>query len=378
MLLVKNGNVYLGQGRYEAGWDVLCDGPVIAGVGPGLSAAGADVIDASGRSVYPGVVLGLCAVGAMNFSDRPRDINEAAEPVCPEMNIRHAFDIRELKRQRFARDGITSYGLCPGTNALIAGQMALIHVAGERTAELFLADRMAVKANYTQAVKDTFKDKNGPATRMSMYQHMVEAFRAAAEYMGKKDRDYDEGKEVLCRVLKKEIPFVVAAETPLEIESVIDIGKKYDLRMVITGAYGICDFADEVMARGWHVMLGDSTYNMAGIKGHVDLKRLVGLYRKGLSLSLFCSGDVGYPPAYEQVWWTAALMSQAGATGDELMDMLTQNPARALGVEHLVGALETGRQADLIICRGNPAVRFDNYIDETIVAGRPVFAREGK
>ena len=71
-------------------------------------------------------------------------------------------------------------------------------------------------------------------------------------------------------------------------------------------------------------------------------------------------------------------MSQAGATGDELMDMLTQNQARALGVEHLVGALETGRQADLIICRGNPAVRFDNYIDETIVAGRPVFAREGK
>ena len=378
MLVVKNGNVYLGQGRYEAGWDVLCDGPVIADVGPGLSAAGAEVVDAAGKNVYPGVVLGLCAVGAMNFSDRPRDIDETSAPVCPEMNIRHAFDLRELKRQRFARDGITSYGLCPGTKALIAGQMAFIHVDGGRTADLFLADRMAVKANYTQGVKVTFQDKNGPATHMAMYQRMDEAFRAAQEYMDKKEKDYDEGKEVLARVLKKEIPFVVAAETPLEIESVIEIGKKYGLRMVITGAFGVCDYADEVMQRGWHVMLGDSTYNIAGIKGHADLRRLLRQYRQGLSLSLFCSGDVGYPPAYEQVWWTAALMSQAGATGDELMDMLTQNPARALGVEHLVGALETGRQADLIICRGNPAVRFDNYIDETIVAGRPAFVREGK
>ena len=34
MPLVKNGNADLGQGRDEAGWDVLCDGPVIAGVGP--------------------------------------------------------------------------------------------------------------------------------------------------------------------------------------------------------------------------------------------------------------------------------------------------------------------------------------------------------
>ena len=38
MRLVKGGTVYLGQGRYEAGWDVLCDGPVIREVGPSLSA----------------------------------------------------------------------------------------------------------------------------------------------------------------------------------------------------------------------------------------------------------------------------------------------------------------------------------------------------
>ena len=50
MLLVKNGTVYLGNGRHEAGWDVLCDGPVIRAVGPNLSCEGAQVIDAAGRA----------------------------------------------------------------------------------------------------------------------------------------------------------------------------------------------------------------------------------------------------------------------------------------------------------------------------------------
>ena len=50
MLLIRNGRVYLGRGRYEAGWDVLCDGPVIREVGPGLQAPGAEVVDAARRA----------------------------------------------------------------------------------------------------------------------------------------------------------------------------------------------------------------------------------------------------------------------------------------------------------------------------------------
>ena len=86
---------------------------------------------------------------------------------------------------------------------------------------------------------------------------------------------------------------------------------------------------------------------------------------------------MAYPPADEQLLWMAARMSAAGAQGHELMDMMTIEPARALGVEHLVGSIEAGKQADLIICRGNPAVRFDNYVERTIVAGRTCFERRG-
>lgn len=376
MLLVQNGNVYLGQGRYESGWDVLCRDGIIEAVGPNLSADGAEMIDASGKDVYPGLVLGLCAVGAVSFSEEAWDIDEASNPVVPQMDIRHAFDLRELKQQRFARAGITSYGLTPGTRALLAGQMSFIHTAGDRTADVFLAERMAVKGNYTQTVKDTFKSKGAPQTRMAMYQLLDEAFRAAKEYAEKDEKDYDEGKEVLGRVLAGQIPLVMTACTQQEVESVIRLGKKYHLRLVIAGAYGAETSAEEIIKQGWHVMLGDSTFMMAGLKGRTDHRKLVELRRKGLKLSIACAGDGAYPNGYEQLLWVAAQMSAAGADGSEIMDMMTIEPARALGVDHLVGSLEKGKQADIIICNGNPAVRFDNFVEQTIVAGRLVYRRE--
>lgn len=382
MLLIKDGNVYLEKGRHEKGWDILCDGPVIREIGPGLSCEGAQVIDAAGRDVYPGLVLGLCGVGAVSFSEmwsNGMDLDEATVPLCPEMDIRDAFDLRELKLQRFGRVGITSYGLSPGIHAMLAGQVSLIHVDGDHTADVFLAERIALKGNYTRNVKDAFKKANAaPQTRMAMYQMLDEAFRAAKEYMDKEQKDYDAGKEVLCRALRREIPFIVVAETAGEIESVVSIGKKYGLNLVIAGAFGVETMAEEIMAQGWHVMLGDSNYMMAGQRGRTDHKKLVELYRRGLKLSIFCSGDEAYPPAYEQLLWVAAQMSAAGATGDEIMEMMTINPARALGVDSLVGSLEKGKQADIIICRGNPAVRFDNFVDQTIVGGRLFYTREGK
>ena len=162
MLLIRGGNVYLGQGRYEAGWDVLCNGSIIRAVGPNLSCEAGEVIEAVGKNVYPGAVLGLCAVGAMAFNEIGAvDADEASGPLVPQMDIRDAFDLQELKRQRFGRAGITSYGLSPGTMALLAGQVSLLHTDGDHTADVFLANRVALKGNYTSVTKASFRDKGG-------------------------------------------------------------------------------------------------------------------------------------------------------------------------------------------------------------------------
>lgn len=48
------------------------------------------------------------------------------------------------------------------------------------------------------------------------------------------------------------------------------------------------------------------------------------------------------------------LMVEAGMTPEEVLRSSTVTPARMMGIEHLVGTLEVGKRADLIVVRGNP------------------------
>jgi dihydropyrimidinase len=54
-LLIKNGEIVTADARYRA--DIVCEGETIARIGPGLPVpAGAEVIDAEGKFVFPGFI----------------------------------------------------------------------------------------------------------------------------------------------------------------------------------------------------------------------------------------------------------------------------------------------------------------------------------
>ena len=48
------------------------------------------------------------------------------------------------------------------------------------------------------------------------------------------------------------------------------------------------------------------------------------------------------------------LMVEAGMTPSEAIESATVTPARMMGIEALVGTIEVGKRADLIVVRGNP------------------------
>jgi imidazolonepropionase-like amidohydrolase len=193
--------------------------------------------------------------------------------------------------------------------------------------------------------------------------------------MEKEKKDHDEKNEVLSRVLRGEIPMFVNVFAPREIESMLELAEKYAIRLVICGAYGIKNSLERVLAAGHHVVMGDFTYLLEFIKHDTDLELLLQYYRKGLKLSLATSNDTAYPAGYEQILWSAAMMYRAGATPKEVLEMITINPASALGVDKLVGTIEKGKRADLILCHGNPITRYDSYVAKSIVAGSIAYQR---
>ncbi|MCL2548792.1 MAG: amidohydrolase family protein [Symbiobacteriaceae bacterium] len=368
-MLVKNGTLHLPGGIVQSGWDILTQGEHILRIGENLSCNDTETIDATGFQVFPGYILAMSSVGAHGFGERVYDDSETTSSINPHLDIVHSFDLRELKRQRFSRTGITSYGLTPGAISLIAGQMAFIHSDGARTEDVFIRKSMAMKANYTSMAKSASAEKT-PRTHMALYFMLDDAFREAKAYMDKDKKDYDEKNVQLGRVLRGEIPFLVNAFSPQEIEAMLLLADKYAIRLVICGAYGIASCAAKVIEKGYHVILGDLTYMLYATRYGTDPSQLLSLYRQGLKLSLATSNDTAYPPGYEQLMWAVASFASAGGTPSELLEMITINPARALGVDDIVGTLEEGKLADIIVCKENPLTRYDAKVVTCITAGR--------
>ena len=59
----------------------------------------------------------------------------------------------------------------------------------------------------------------------------------------------------------------------------------------------------------------------------------------------------------------------------EALKALTLGPAKLLGIDRFVGTIEEGKDADLIIMTGEP-LRFDTWVDRTLINGEVVYERE--
>lgn len=374
MLLIKNGNLHL-PGQVVRKGDILIKDKCILKVGEGLK-EDVPAWDAEGKEVFPGFILPVTSVGLTDYANlRQGDSNEISSPCNPQLHVRYALDWREVERQQYWKSGITSIGAAPAGGALLAGQMGVYHVCGRSTAQMCVCDTAALKGNFTSEVKKTFGEKNvAPMTRMGMASCLREKFRAAKEWMEKKDAEPDSNYEVLGRVLKREIPLLMNAATVADISAVLDLAGEFGIRVILNAPYE-GDLAAGVIEKSKaSVILMDLFDAGARIWYGTDVDRLISL-KEQVPLCMGCSaGGVGR----ENLLWNACRLVQMGYKPEEVLDLMTVKTAEVLGVDHLIGSIKEGLFADLVIYNGNPLESWSADVDAAIVAGDIIYDKGGE
>ena len=71
-------------------------------------------------------------------------------------------------------------------------------------------------------------------------------------------------------------------------------------------------------------------------------------------------------------WRELRLLNEAGFSGVEVFRIATMNGARFLGREDRIGSIAPGKQADLVVIRGNPAAKMTDMEDVELVFRRGV------
>src|SRR5438270_6850730 len=196
-IVIRGGKVLtVSHGTIENGVVVLQNGKISAvGAAGSVSApAGAQVIDATGMTVYPGLIdshteLGLTEISAVDMSN---DLVEASDEIMPHMRVADAFHAESELIPVTRLNGITNAIVAPSARDTLPGQMSFIQLDGPSADEMLLIRDIGMALNFTggQRRNESFERSKYPSTRMGMAAQLRQAFIDAQDY-AQKLSDYE-------------------------------------------------------------------------------------------------------------------------------------------------------------------------------------------
>lgn len=381
---VVNAKIYpISSPPIEKGVLVL-SGSKITAVGADIPVPpGAEVIDASGKVILPGLVDAHTHVGIWGewYGQPEYDGNEGSNPVTPEVRAIDAVWPSHTAFLDARSGGVTCVQITPGSGNVIGGETVVVKTAGTIVDEMVLKNPAGLKAALGENPKGYYGRtlNKAPKTRMGIASILRSALYKAKDYMrkleaGEKDPsklpDTDLGMLNLIKVLKREIPLRVHAHRADDIVTAIRIAEEFEIDYSIehcTDGISIAEFLGKKKAR---VNVGPSMWHRAKVETmNISVETPGVLAKAGCKVSII--SDHPFHPI--QFLSTAAAMAWAnGMPEEEALKAVTLNPAETLGVADRVGSLEPGKDADFVIWTGHP-FRIRSKVESVYIEGKKVF-----
>ncbi len=381
MIFIKNGFVKtITAGDIEQGCILLENGKITK-IGKNLEApAGAKVIDAAGCLVTPGFVDGHSHIGigedAIRFEGM--DYNEITDPITPHMRGIDGIKPVDEGFREAKMGGVTTAAIGPGSANVIGGTFSVLKLYGDIVDEMVINGEMAMKCALGENPKFCYGQKGKSCvTRMGIASVFRDALSKAKEYYeAKKAGEEDPSKnpkfdmkmEALIPVIKKEIPLKIHAHQVDDIQTAIRIAKEFDVNFTIehcTDGHLIADYIAKSGVQG--VFCGPTL----GSKTKYELKNKCFetpgvLAKAGVKVCIIVDAPV-IPQKYLAMH--AGYAVKAGMPEEEAWKAITINPAEVIGVADRVGSLEVGKDADVVIHKGNPMTDINATVLYTIIDG---------
>lgn len=376
MICIKNATIHDGLKNVFQG-DILIDDGQIKEIKDNID-CDCEVIDASGKHVFPGFIDPMSNWGILGpgreIRGNAEDNDEHTNVLTPEMNIIYAFNGRGITRQQLGAFGITSVGTAPSNNNLFGGMMAAFDVDGLNPFKMCIKEKLGLKACVTDSVKKFWGAKNiMPSTHMGIFAMMEEQFRLASEYDPSKGRDPK--KEAIKEVLDKKMPLFVVAENPMEIHSLFHVTEKYDIDLVLCSGYGLKGAKEEILERKPGIIVNNVTSGFDPNIDEYDAQTVVDLYNEGLCVAL-ASNVNGTMCSREEILWNGIDMYKVCHDEEAVLQMMTYNTAKVLGIDDVTGSIEVGKRADLTIYSANPIQTYAAKLELTLSHGKVIY-KEG-
>jgi imidazolonepropionase-like amidohydrolase len=380
-ILIKNATVWTNEKEGNlANTDVLLRAGKIAKIGKGLSEAGARVIDGTGKYLTAGIIDEHSHIAALS-------INEGAESVTAEVRVGDNMNPEDINIYRQLSGGVTSSHILHGSANTIGGQTQLIKLRWGTTDEglKFAGADPFIKFALGENVKRTTSTNNNrfPDTRMGVEEVLTDAFDRAVDYQ---------------KAMKAN---PTTTRRDLELEALTEIMNKK--RFITCHSYVQTEITyamrviEKFKAQGYDFNINTFTHILDGYKVADKMKQ------HGSSAATFSDWFAYKTEVTDAIAYNASIMynvgvntvinsddaemarrlnqeagkvvKYGGVAEEEAFKMVTLNPAKALHVDHKVGSIKVGKDADVVLWSDIPLSIYAKSL-YTIVDGTVYFDRE--
>ena len=362
MICIKNGTLHTAVSKETFIADILIDGGKIVKIGKGLSADGAEVIDATGLQVYPGFVEAHCHIGLDGYGIgyEGHDYNELNDPVTPQVQAIDGINPFDPCMKMAAKAGVTCFATGPGSSNSIGGTFAAIKPVGTRVDNMIVKFPIAMKCAFGENPKRCYQ-KQGISSRMTNAAKIREALNKAKVYKAKieaagydasKLPAYDQKSEALIPVLNREIPLKAHAHQANDIFTAIRIAKEFGVGLTLEHVTEGHMIVDELAKENLPLAVGPTFGHASKFELQNKTWETPGILAKaGCHVSIITDAPVT-PLHYLPL--CAGLAIKAGMDEYDALRAVTINPAEHIGIADRVGSLEEGKDADVVIVDGCP------------------------
>jgi imidazolonepropionase-like amidohydrolase len=362
-LLIRNATVWTNEkeGILTEADVVVSKGKIVA-LGKKLSASayGANVreIDATGKHLTAGIIDEHSHIAIS------RGVNEGSRSITAEVRIGDALNPDDVNIYRQLAGGVTSSNLLHGSANSIGGQAQLIKLRwGLANPEALKFEgapgfiKFALGENVKQSNWGDRQTIRFPQTRMGVEQVMMDGFLRAKAYEEARKTNVagtrrDLTLETLNEIRNNQRFITCHSYVQSEINMLMKVGDSVGFKVnTFTHILEGYKVADKMKAHGanastfadwwaYKMEVADAIPHNAGLMTQVGVNVAIN------------SDDAEMARRLNQE--AAKSVMYTGMSEEEAFKMVTLNPAKMLRVDHRVGSVKVGKDADIVLWNGHP------------------------
>ncbi len=387
-LILRGANVMTAAGPTQMGADILIREGKIEAVGRALEVPrGAGVVDLPGRWITPGLIDPHSHIGVYAQPSVPahRDGNESSGPFKPEVRAEEGFWPQDPAIRRAVAGGTTTIHVLPGSANLVGGEGVTLRLKPAATVQemKFPGAPRTMKMACGENPKRVYGGrKSPPVTRMGEVALLRQKLEDAKAYNLKRQAEkgappVDHGKAALADVISGKVLIqnhcYRADEMRLRIKLFREFGIRPRAFHHATEAYKVADVLREqnVAAVVWADWGPMKMEMLDMVPANAALLEVAGAR---VALHSDSPRDVQHMNQEAAKALAAGERAGLAVDRDQAIRWVTANPAWVLGIQSRTGAIEVGKDADLVVWSDDPLSIYSRpqlvYIEGELVYDR--------